>query len=520
MNKLYSPSEIFTLIRSRLRPEHKIAFFSAVLIAFICHLFIMTNSMYNNDDIRYLYVDFDKPELGRWLLTYIAGISSYFSLPVVNSFLAILYLGLTSMVFVTIFPLTNRIFIVLMSGILVTFPTVATIFSYNFCIDPFMFSMLMSTLAAYFVTRSNHKCGWLIGAIFLCISVAIYQAYLPFTLVLMLIYYITMLLNPEAYDVSTLIKKGIRYLLMLIIGMGLYYIGMNATLSLKHISLSDYQGISDSDFPTPSEIAHRLVTILHDLYDFMKSNQVMTYNGWMVFATFASITLVTIIVVSLYFKKKLYKSLFRSLLLIICVVSLIPSIDVILLISDSVEMHMLMRHTWALLFVTPLIMSDLMTASFGISLRKLSEWICSIAVFLAVFNYFLLSNIAYFNMNFRYEKTYSLCLQIMDHLEEYEEYDKDLPIAFIGNYSKTYEMDATADLLEPMTGMKGSRIFKEHGRAYQPFIQNCLGYDIEVATNDEEDMLRETTEFLEMPRFPHDGSIKTINGFTVVKLND
>ncbi len=79
MFTLKSPSEYLSWFRNRLTPQQKTAFFSTVLTGFLCHLFILTNSMYNHDDIRYLYVDFDKPELGRWLQTYAAGITSYFS---------------------------------------------------------------------------------------------------------------------------------------------------------------------------------------------------------------------------------------------------------------------------------------------------------------------------------------------------------------------------------------------------------------------------------------------------------
>ena len=138
MRSLKSPSEYISGLCRRLTREQKTAFAAAFLTGFLCHLFIFTNSMYNNDDIRYLYVTFDKPELGRWLQTYAGGISSYFSMPVVNGILALLYGSITATVIVSLFELKNRLGIILLSGLFITFPTVACLYSYMFAADPFL----------------------------------------------------------------------------------------------------------------------------------------------------------------------------------------------------------------------------------------------------------------------------------------------------------------------------------------------------------------------------------------------
>ena len=173
MNSIKSPSEYLMTLFRRLSSETKLAFLSTFLSGFLCHLYIFTNSMYNNDDIRYLYVTFDKPELGRWLQTYAAGISSYFSLPVVNGILGLFWLSLASMVLVKIFDLKNRLFIVMTGALLAVFPSVATIYSYMFAADPFFLACLLSILAAYLVTRNGRKYAWIGGAALLCCSVGI-----------------------------------------------------------------------------------------------------------------------------------------------------------------------------------------------------------------------------------------------------------------------------------------------------------------------------------------------------------
>lgn len=520
MNSIKSPSEYLMTLFRRLSPETKLAFLSTFISGFLCHLYIFTNSMYNNDDIRYLYVTFDKPELGRWLQTYAAGISSYFSLPVVNGILGLFWLSLASMVLVKIFDLKNRLFIVMTGALLAVFPSVATIYSYMFAADPFFLACLLSILAAYLVTRNGRKYAWIGGAALLCCSVGIYQAYLPFTLLLMLLYFMLMLLQPAKYDDKTVISAIPRYLIMLACGMGAYYVFMQLTLRLKHITLSDYQGIGESTFPGIGEIKGRILRTFTDFYEFFKPSQVLTFNRWMQAAALICLLLLAVFFFTLYGKNRVYKSWLRNVLLVLCIICIPICTNVIYLISDGVTYHMLMRHVWCLLFMAVLIFCESTAPSLHLNTAKLLEWGAALAALVIIWNYILLNNIAYFNMNFRYEKTYALCLKIVDRLEQQEDYDDDRPIAFIGRYSKTYRMDASEELLDPMTGMKGPRVFMDSSRAFLPFMQNCLGEDITIATPEQEEAIRATEEFQSMPRFPHDGSIRIINDITVVKLNE
>ena len=543
MNSIKSPSEYLTVLFSRLSFEIKLAFLSTFISGFLCHLYIFTNSMYNNDDIRRLYTDNDRSDLGRWLLSYISGISSDFSLPVINGILGLLWLSLAAMVLVSVFKMKNRLFILLTGALLAVFPSVAAIYSYMFTADPYFFACLLSVLAVYFVTADQSKYSWFAGSVLLCCSMGIYQSYLSFALLLLVFYYLLMLLQPDKYDDRAIITAIPRYLAMLVCGVGAYYIGLQITLKVKGISLSEYQGIGESAIPGIAQIRDRMLHIFRDFYEFFKAGQILALNGWIRIAVLSSVLLGAVFLIMLYRRNRIFKSPLRTFLIVLCIVCIPICTNVIYLISDGVTYHMLMRHSWCLLFMAVLIFcenaitpsrtdaalplptdaaspspTDTVTSSrTGTNAGKLLEWCAVLAALVIVWNFVLLNNIAYFNMNFRYEKTYALCLKIVDRLEQQEDYDDDRPIAFIGRYSKTYKMEACKDLLEPMTGMKDSRVFMGTSRAYLPFMQNCLGENITIAAPEQEEAIRASEEFQSMPRFPHDGSI---NDITVVKLND
>ena len=515
-----SPSEYLGSLFRRFTREQKIAFLSTFLIGFFCHLFIFTNSMYNNDDIRNLYVNQDRTDLGRWFLTYTAGISSFFSLPVVNGLLSLLFLGFTAMVLVHIFHIRKNLSIVLISGILVSFPSVACIFSYMFTADAYFISCFLGVLSVYFVTRSKHKYDWIIGAACLCFSVGIYQAYLTFILLLLLLFFLLALLQPQNYPDKKLFTMIVQFICMLGSGMFAYYLFLQIMLHIKQLNLSSYQGISQSGSFGLYDIKERIVLAYKDFLHFFKPGQILSYNNWMFSALIISVILLAVFFLTLYCKNIIYKNTLRNFLLLLCFIALPLCANTIYLISAEVNYHILMRHSWCLLFIAVIVLFEKTAPHCQVSTQKLLEWAAFGATFLVVWNYILLSNIAYFNMNFRYEKTYALCIKIMDRIEQSEDYDNHRRMAFIGNYSKTYKMDAVSDLLEPMAGMKGARVFDSSSRCYLPFFQNCLGEDIEVVTPEEEDALRATPEFQEMPYFPKEGSIGVINDVTVIKLND
>lgn len=546
MLSLKSPSEYLTDICRHVSAESKLAFLSAFISGFLCHLFIFTNSMYNNDDIRRLYTDNDRSDLGRWLLSYISGISSNFSLPVVNGILGLLWLSLAATVLISVFKMKNRLFILLTGALLAVFPSVAAIYSFMFTADPYFFACLLSILAVYFVTSDKRKYSWIAGAVLLCCSMGIYQSYLSFTLLVLMFYYLLMLLQPQKYDDKAVLSAIPRYLAMLVCGVGAYYIGLQITLKIKGISLSEYQGIGESAVPGLTQIRDRMVHIFRDFYEFFKAGQILALNGWIRTAVVLCVLLGAVFLITLYKRNRIYKSPLRTFLIALCIVCIPICTNIIYMISDGVTYHMLMRHSWCLLFTAVLIFcenvvtpspadtaapfpadaalpspaDDASPSRANTTAGKLLEWCAALAVLVIVWNFVLLNNIAYFNMNFRYEKTYALCLKIVDRLEQQEDYDIDRPIAFIGRYSKTYKMDECEALLQPMTAMKDARVFADSSRAYLPFMQNCLGEDITIATPDQEEAIRATEEFQSMPRFPHDGSIRVINDITVIKLND
>lgn len=76
---------------------------------------------------------------------------------------------------------------------------------------------------------------------------------------------------------------------------------------------------------------------------------------------------------------------------------------------------MLMVMSLVLIYIMPLVLYDRL--KIPILSVKCYSWISVIVLFLIVFNFDIISNIAYFNMIIRYEKNYALTNRILDRIE-------------------------------------------------------------------------------------------------------
>lgn len=81
---------------------------------------------------------------GRWSAELLSVFSTNFQLPVVIGLISVVMLALTAGLTVRILGLTNRVNIVLVSALLVTFPSVACIFAYLFTADAYFIALFLS----------------------------------------------------------------------------------------------------------------------------------------------------------------------------------------------------------------------------------------------------------------------------------------------------------------------------------------------------------------------------------------
>ncbi|MBP5280919.1 MAG: glucosyltransferase domain-containing protein, partial [Lachnospiraceae bacterium] len=162
------PKDLFEKLNGRLEKRHKAAFLGAVLLGLLIHLPVMLSDIPNHDGLASMYFDQNMITSGRWFLTVACGFSSYFTVPWVIGLIGLFFLGLASVVLTELLEIRNVGGAVVLSGMLVAFPALASTFAYVFTLDGYMMALFLAVTAVYLTKK--YRLGFLYGAICLAFS--------------------------------------------------------------------------------------------------------------------------------------------------------------------------------------------------------------------------------------------------------------------------------------------------------------------------------------------------------------
>lgn len=506
------PTEIWNYIKRKISSEGKIAFASALVIGLFIHMPMMMQDIPNHDGLDSVYFDQNMITSGRWFLTIACGISSYYTLPWLIGVLAVLYLGLAAMVLTEFLELKQGWVVILVSGLLVSFPTLTSTFAYVFTMDGYMMAVLLAVMSV--LLTKKYKWGFVAGGVCLAFSMGIYQAYLAFA-VLLSIYGILMIAM-EADKIKEKILRSLKYLYMGIIGASGYYVILQILLKIQGKELASYQGINEMGSVERAGLVEIIKKMYTDFFAFTIKGNVLINNMFSLVAVCTLVLLTLVTLVSLTIKNKWYKSAWLYILLGLLVVGLPIATNMILFISPEVTYHALMRYQWVLY----LILMVAFVAGGGTKLAT-EQWLVILAAGVLVWNYAVTDHIAYGNMQKKYEKTYAYCVRLLDRIEQTEGYYQGIPIAMVGVVGdEAYPVtDVTQAVTSNLIGTSGDYLLYT-GQNYKLFMEHYLGATLNILPTDVMGEMYYEDVYIKMNTFPAKDSIQIIDGVMYVKTEN
>jgi len=511
-----SPAEVWINLKGMIKREWKIAFLATLVLGVFVHMPIMLSDIPNHDGLDSMYFDQNMITSGRWFLTIACGFSSYFTLPWLIGLLGILFLAVAAAAITEILELRNTWTIVLTGGILVAFPALASTFAYVFTLDGYMMGLLFAVLAV--LVTQKYKRGFFVGAVFLAFSMGVYQAYLPFAILLSV--YSILMYFLEEHSFKEKAKKVMSYLGMGIFGAVLYYVILQVLLLIQGKELASYQGISDMGNVAGLDIVTTVKTIFSDFAVFTIKGHVVFNNVFSAASVILLAVLVAVTLVKVAAKRKLWKSpWFYIVLLALCVILPVGT-SIILIISRGVTYHLLMRYQWVLYVICALGFVDRYTEKEDKNFA-MTGWVSLIVAGVLFFNYAVIDNIAYSNLEKRYEKTYSYCMRLLDRMEQTEGYHKGIPVAMIGVVSDDqYPVtDITAEVTGSLIGIPGDSLLYTADN-YQAFFKHYLGVEINLIDIEDMPAIYDSPEYIEMDSFPGENSVRVVDGILYIKTEN
>ena len=500
-------------INKRITKEDRTAFVSAFLGGLLIHMPVMLKDVPNHDGLASMYFSQNMITSGRWFLSAVCAASSFYTVPWIIGLIGILELALTAVLLVRIFDTEDKISICIISALLVSFPSLASTFAYVFTLDGYMAGLFLAVLAVYLVKKDH----FLLGGVSLAFSLGVYQSYLPFAMLLSIYCIWDVMAKGEKGSV----KKCMNYLYMGITGAVLYIVILEILLKIEGKVLDTYQGIDSLENAGLSGRISALPGMYKDFVSFTFSKGFLpgyacAAAALVLFSCGAVSALVLIV------KSGAYKKAWFYWVALVTAVLVPLSANVVLFITPKVQYHLIMRYQWVLLLIVCVALCDRCVGKEIVQKgRGLLSFAFVISALAIVIAYAVTDNIAYTSLQRKYEKTYAYAVRLLDRIEQTEGYYQGIPIAIMGVIGEDEypPSEITAPVTGDMIGYDRQYLIYTADN-YEAFFKYYLGATLNFVSEEEEEKIYYSDEYIEMESFPGEASIKLVDGVIWVKTED
>jgi len=307
----------------------------------------------------------------------------------------------------------NPVLILLSSGLLVSFPAITATMAYEFTADGYMLAMVLAALSTA-LTRMEYigKAHWpkmVLSALCICLSCAIYQAYVSFAFVLAVCYFMTEILENRREE--KLYWKWIGTQIVVYIGaLAAYYVIWKLLLKTQDIPASGYLGIDQVGVMGGSQMILAVVNVIKFFIRFFMEWNVLEY-GVTVYSVLSMLFLAAFAggLGFAVWKSGCLKRKLHLILMLLCVLSLPFGCYIWMLASPGVYYRTLMLQSIVLLYIFLAVLCERWVHASG---KK--GWSDALLVLLVatVFNNALAANMSYTYMDQCYEKTYADAVEL------------------------------------------------------------------------------------------------------------
>ena len=477
----------------------------------LTHTYRFFNFLPTGDTMHSFYGTGSTYQSGRWFLDWASKLSTNCELPWVNAVLSLLYISIAMIMVVELFKFKSKSTIILLSLSVVTFPTITSTFAYMFTADGYMMAFMLAVAGIYFTKR--YQFGFVLGIICICLSMSTYQAYLSVSLVLVLLLCIQDVLLDDKNFLQTLQiewKQGIS----VVVGAILNKISTSAINNYLGIELTSYQGINDVHLLTMEDTlsgvsgAWRAFTFFFQVGEFKERSVYSFLNQGVI---------ILILLYTIYFivKKKVYKRPFACFCVLLAFFGFPMLVYVIRFVSTQVVYHSLMVMALCFVYVFELTLLEYITETNPLE-RILKRLGILVIVGICYVNW-LGANYAYYQMNFSYEKSYAIAMDVLSRVENLEGFDGTQPIAICGYY------DATTEAIVPekpeLAGVSNEVVLGSQDH-YLSMWKYCMGREYHGVSYEKLEELSESAIYQDMNVYPYLGCVLMVDDTVIVKLSD
>lgn len=502
--------------------KYKMLFMMSFIAFFVVHMYFCTNFVTNHDDIGERYhLGYNQTASGRWLLPVINKIT-FFSLNSswVIGILTAVILSLGIVVLIDVFEIKGKFSLFMISCVLISYPIVSSWMLYAWMAVGFVFGLTMSIIALKLIKIGfdlplSHIIGHLAiiscASISICLSLGCYQAFI--CIYIATVWWLLMQQSlMEKYSTKQYIKNLIYSLLPFLLGYIIYNIILNYKLVSGGMSLTSYQGISESLNITTSSIIEGIQLAYSKFFLYYLTDEFFVFRiikyinlAMLIFVTFK---IGKVIVSS---KTNIVRKIWAFLLFALAPIFIN---SIYLLTQGRAFVYSCMEFAYILPYIVAIYFIDKKEIK---DLKKF-EVTHLIAVLLAgilVCCNFMLCNRAYANQAYNMTITTQFYNRLAMRLESVDGFTQETKVYFSNPIIK----DAKSEIEVLLDTADKNGYLVSNGGAIHVFLRDYCALNINLLYDDDEiKKIKECDEYKQMGEYPANSSMRFINDVLVVKF--
>ena len=485
--------------------ENRLPFLTTFFVGLLTYMYCFTNKFETMDDLCCFFSTGSSLVLGRWGLKLSELFFPMCSVPWLNGMISLLFLCISICAVVRMFSLHDPVIVVLLSSLLISFPTQVCTFGYMYTAPQYAFALFLAVVSARIVSDHINRKGFIVAATLLTLSIGIYQAYVAETASLLVVYCLLCVLRGESG--KKVLRKGLFYISMLAASMTAYML-INFTVNrLLAVEMSEYAteslgGFRDYLYGIRVAYTAFLGYFTRGYYDLIPTKTSLVFH--LLAATSVVILLIR------HFSIKENRDEGKLGVFLLCLALFPLAVDCIRVIS--VLFHNLMLFSFTSVYVLTAVIFENCLADLpqrGRGGVKDILAVCMVAV--VVINLYY-ANAVFMKLFMQFEQAHSFYTSIVTELRQDPDFNEDSVVCVVGDNDI---FDNAGIDLNNLAGMREGIIGTY---SQSEFVRFYLGLMLHVAGWDITDVLAEREEVMHMPQYPYYGSVQKLDGYYVIRL--
>ena len=436
-----SPLESLAAGYKKIPLNFKLTMLAAFVFGLAAHMYCYTNMLTGADDSALFTQGFswaDGASGTRWLIKLYWDLLGTIRTPWLLGVVTLALYGAAAWFVCEALGITNRAGVVLVSGLMVTCPTMISSNFYLTSAHIYAGALLFACMAAYAYEKWRH--GWIAAFVFMLLSEGSYAAYIGMTLSLFFLCSLKKLLFNEKGDDKHNLARHFGMLFLF----GGSMIG--TTLICNLITANNTAGrVQDAQAQAATDYVGNIVTSLQQVFTFFLPGTYNTYfHGervmYSLFLLCAALS--AVLVIWLLVKQQLWKRPLGLFLLAADIACLPLAMNAIGIVAKWVHTLMTFSYLTPWLFfvmaVEQLYRRDDLRKDWERLLRWGYSLLACVVAGLTVLCGIRLANLCYTKAYARYEMTIADSTRLVDRIESVPGYEKGVTPVVLAGYQTTY----------------------------------------------------------------------------------